>query len=468
MTITPFADEKDAVRQANAVRYGLMATWTGDPARGPRVARQIKAGTVGVNMPYTRSGHPFGGYKQSGFGRELARDARALPRDQERPHVDQRQAVQPVRAVTPPPHPYRWVVLAGGTTAQASFSAIGIGLPALAPAIQGRYGLSLSQIGIVLAAEWIGALLTLLPWGLAADRFGERLVLGFGSAAAPRSWLEPRTRPTSAGWSRLGLAGAAGASVNSASGRAVMHWFGPSQRGLALGIRQTAIPAGGLVAALVLPHLGLAPALFLAGLCLAGAIAGGSPCASLMSASFRRTRSTGRSVTGGCGSSAGSGLYLVTQVALIGFVVLFLHDQRNVRQRPPRRSRRDSGRGRGAAHRRGALVGRARSRIVPIRRLGYVTAIATGSIAALTAAPLWLLVPLFVVAGGLSMSWNGLSFTAAAELAGRRSGAAIGFQQSVLAGVGAAAPVLFAALVAAISWRAGFALAPSVRSPQRL
>jgi hypothetical protein len=58
------------------------------------------------------------------------------------------------------------------------------------------------------------------------------------------------------------------------------------------------------------------------------------------------------------------------------------------------------------------------------------------------------------------MSWNGLSFTAAAELAGgRRSGAAIGFQQSVLSGVGAVAPVVFAALVAATSWRVGFALA---------
>jgi acyl-CoA reductase-like NAD-dependent aldehyde dehydrogenase len=73
VTITPFADDKDAVRQANAVRYGLMATvWTGDPARGHRLARQIKAGTVGINVPYTAfPGIPFGGYKQSGFGREL-------------------------------------------------------------------------------------------------------------------------------------------------------------------------------------------------------------------------------------------------------------------------------------------------------------------------------------------------------------------------------------------------------------
>src|SRR5919199_80488 len=54
VTVTRFEDEKDAVRIANDVRYGLMATvWTGDPARGHRIARRIKAGTVGINMPYT-------------------------------------------------------------------------------------------------------------------------------------------------------------------------------------------------------------------------------------------------------------------------------------------------------------------------------------------------------------------------------------------------------------------------------
>ena len=69
----PFEDEAEAVRLANDARYGLMATvWTGDPARGHRLAQRIKAGTVGINMPYTAfPGIPFGGYKQSGFGREL-------------------------------------------------------------------------------------------------------------------------------------------------------------------------------------------------------------------------------------------------------------------------------------------------------------------------------------------------------------------------------------------------------------
>jgi aldehyde dehydrogenase (NAD+)/betaine-aldehyde dehydrogenase len=74
VAIIPFADEAEAVRLANDVRYGLMATvWTGDPARGPRLAQRIQSGTVGINMPYTAfPGIPFGGYKQSGFGRELA------------------------------------------------------------------------------------------------------------------------------------------------------------------------------------------------------------------------------------------------------------------------------------------------------------------------------------------------------------------------------------------------------------
>ncbi len=74
VTVIPFEDEADAIRIANDVRYGLMATiWTGDPAKGHRIAAKIKSGTVGINMPYTAfPGIPFGGYKQSGFGRELA------------------------------------------------------------------------------------------------------------------------------------------------------------------------------------------------------------------------------------------------------------------------------------------------------------------------------------------------------------------------------------------------------------
>ena len=65
-------------RGADRERRALRADGDGldgRPARGHRLARQIKAGTVGINMPYTAfPGIPFGGYKQSGFGRELGLD----------------------------------------------------------------------------------------------------------------------------------------------------------------------------------------------------------------------------------------------------------------------------------------------------------------------------------------------------------------------------------------------------------
>jgi aldehyde dehydrogenase (NAD+)/betaine-aldehyde dehydrogenase len=77
VAIIPFEDEADAIRIANDVKYGLMATvWTSDPAKGHRLASRIQSGTVGINLPYTSfPGLPFGGYKQSGFGRELGIEA---------------------------------------------------------------------------------------------------------------------------------------------------------------------------------------------------------------------------------------------------------------------------------------------------------------------------------------------------------------------------------------------------------
>jgi acyl-CoA reductase-like NAD-dependent aldehyde dehydrogenase len=72
LAVIPFEDEQDAVRIANDVRYGLVATvWTQDPARGHRLARSVRSGTFTINLPYGAfPGIPFGGYKQSGFGRE--------------------------------------------------------------------------------------------------------------------------------------------------------------------------------------------------------------------------------------------------------------------------------------------------------------------------------------------------------------------------------------------------------------
>jgi hypothetical protein len=99
------------------------------------------------------------------------------------------------------------------------------------------------------------------------------------------------------------------------------------------------------------------------------------------------------------------------------------------------------------------------SRIGPLRTIALVAAVLVGLTAALLAAPLAVLIPVLVAAGVVSMSWNSLSFAAAVELAGHdRSGSAIGLQQTVLNVPGAAYPALFGALVAATTWRVGYAV----------
>jgi aldehyde dehydrogenase (NAD+) len=77
VVVIPFRDVKEAVTLANANIYGLAAgIWTRDVAKAHQVARQVQAGTVWINQyNWYDSGAPFGGYKQSGFGRELGKQA---------------------------------------------------------------------------------------------------------------------------------------------------------------------------------------------------------------------------------------------------------------------------------------------------------------------------------------------------------------------------------------------------------
>jgi acyl-CoA reductase-like NAD-dependent aldehyde dehydrogenase len=77
VVVTPFEDESDAVRLANDSAYGLSGSiWTRDLGRALRVSRAIEAGNLSVNSHASvRYWTPFGGYKQSGLGRELGPDA---------------------------------------------------------------------------------------------------------------------------------------------------------------------------------------------------------------------------------------------------------------------------------------------------------------------------------------------------------------------------------------------------------
>lgn len=75
LSVISATDERDAVRIANDSIYGLNASvFTADPNRARQVARQLRSGTVGHNGSLTESGLGFGGFKQSGVGREGGRE----------------------------------------------------------------------------------------------------------------------------------------------------------------------------------------------------------------------------------------------------------------------------------------------------------------------------------------------------------------------------------------------------------
>ena len=76
LSVIPFAGEDEAIRLANDTEYGLAATvWTSDIRRAMRMTKAIRAGTVGINGYQLEPNSPFGGYRQSGMGREGGRAA---------------------------------------------------------------------------------------------------------------------------------------------------------------------------------------------------------------------------------------------------------------------------------------------------------------------------------------------------------------------------------------------------------
>jgi sugar phosphate permease len=364
---------------------------------------------------------------------------------------------------------YRWVILGAGTFAQSSFAAVSVGLPALAPVLRSHYRLSLGQVGIVLGAVSLGMLGTLLPWGLLADRIGERAVIscGLGGAGVALGSVS-LTRSYGALVGLLVLTGALGASVNAASGRAVIGWFGAEERGLALGIRQTSVPIGGAVAAAVLPWLASGgnprPAFIALGV---GCIGGATVAAALVREAPAREGPALADVGRPFHElrnwllAGGSGLFVIAQIALTSYPVLFLHQHRGLSTHSAALALAAMNvLGIGARIGTGRWSDRLGARIAPLRVLGTLITLGTAAAALLVDAPLAVLVPALIVAGMISLSWNGLAFTAAAETAGiARSGAALGFQQTVLGVLATVGVPAFAWLVAATSWRVAFEVA---------
>jgi MFS family permease len=347
----------------------------------------------------------------------------------------------------------RWAVLAAGMVAMMAGCAFQFGLPFLIPALRDE-GLTLAEAGLLASAPVAGLLATLVAWGVAADRWGERRVLAIGLTGQGVILAASAAAPVGALAVCFFLAGASGAAVNASSGRLVLGWFAARERGLAMGLRQTALPLGVGLAALLLPVLPRQTALnFLGAFALMAAV--------LTAAVVRDTAISPRQVTESRSSRTlwrihgASALLVVPQVTVGTFALVFLVDAHGWAPGVAGRALALGQVGGGVARLvAGWWSDRLGERLRPVRWI----ALGIAAIVALLAAgahPAALL-----AAAVLTVSPNGLAYTAVAEQAGpARAGKALGIQNTAQNLAGMATAPLMAGLIAATSYRTAFAAA---------
>src|SRR5580704_7720387 len=362
----------------------------------------------------------------------------------------------------------RWLVLFIGLIALTAGCTFQYGLAYLIPALR-HEGFSLELASVLVACPTGGLLLTLIGWGAAADRWGERVVLAAGLGLAGLVLLAARQVHGTAGLAVcLGLAGASGGSVFAASGRLILGWFARSERGLAMGIRQSAQPLGVALAAVTLPALGThgvrGPLLFLGTFCLAAAL--------LVVVLVRDPARPERPATKADAPPspyrqpvlwrihAASALLVVPQFTVATFALVFLVDARGWTALAAGRLLAGA-QVCGAASRLGAgyWSDRVGSRMRPMRILAITTGVGMLALAAAAAVGSSIAVPILLGCGVVAVSTNGLAFTAVAEYAGSAwAGRALGIQNTGQNALAAATPPVLALAIGSIGFGTSFAV----------
>jgi MFS family permease len=365
-----------------------------------------------------------------------------------------------------------WRMLALGVVGQASGTIL-VSTPAfLIPLLHVQRGLPLAQAGLLAAAPTFGLVLSLVAWGAAADRFGERWVITSGLALTALFAVGALLSPGYVGLAVfLVLAGAASGSTSAASGRVVVGWFPRHRRGLAMGIRQIAQPLGVAVAAVSVPplaaHFGIAGALslglvvnlvlaVLCGLLLIDpprpartAVGGAAPVNP-----YRRNSYLWR-------IHAVSVLLVLPQFTLSTFGLVWLISgfgwKEGLAGAVIAGSQFIGAAGRIAI---GSLSDRVASRVGLLRWVGVAGTGAMGLLALLSTTPWGAAAAVaFVVATTISVADNGLAFTSVAEAAGHRwSGKALGVQNTGQFVAASAVGPGVGALIAAVGFPLAFAL----------
>ena len=347
-----------------------------------------------------------------------------------------------------------WRILAVALVSQTGISVVDQGIPSLTGFIKADLGISAAAAGLAVSAFTFGRIFGAYAAGEAADRVGERRVLIFGSLATG-ALVGLAGMPLPALFALLVLWGVASAASTPAGGRLVLVAFPREQRGLALGLRQTGIPIGGLISAALLPWIAHAWG-WRWGLALAGAIAAIAVLPLVLAAVERvelphverhltgnpaRNRNVRLLTAWGC-------LVVSGQYALLAFLALDLRQSAGLTLA--------TGSLLVAVAQAAGIVGRVAWGAVSDRALGYgrkplllvLTVVGLiGTLALLAtprSAPVAVFVPVAALAGLALIGYQGLMVTMVAEAAGpQRAGAATGFSVTFVAASIAISPSLY-------------------------
>jgi MFS family permease len=365
----------------------------------------------------------------------------------------------------------RWSMLAIALGATLCANIFINGVAFLIPTLHSERGLDLSRAGLVSAMPSFGMVVTLIAWGYLVDRVGERFVLAAGSALTAAAALAAASvHSLVAVGAFLFLGGMAAASSNSASARVVVGWFPPEQRGLVMGIRQTAQPLGVGLGALVIPRIaethGVSAALLVpAVVCAVAAVVTAigvldpprPPRAEAhpddLANPYRGTSTLSR-------IHAVSVLLVVPQSLVWTFTLVWLMTDRGWSAGSAGAmvtiAQLCGAAGRIAAGRWSDMVG---SRLHPVRTIAVAAAVSMGLLALTDQLHSPLAVAMMVIASVVTVSDNGLAFTAIAEIAGPFwSGRALGVQNTSQLFTTGIVPPAFGALITAAGFPIAFAV----------
>ena len=373
-------------------------------------------------------------------------------------------------AKAPPSAITRWSVVVVSLIVTATSFLFINGVAFLIPALETSRGTPLTEASLLSSMPSWGMVVTLVGWGYVLDRVGERIVMTVGSAlTAAAAYAAASVHSMVWIGVYLFLGGMAAASCNGAGGRLVSGWFPPDQRGLAMGVRQTAQPLGIALGALVMPelaergpHAGL---MFPAVACAAAAVLSivgvvDPPGKSRETATPEELASPYRGSSVLWRIHAVSSLLMMPQTVTVTFMLVWLirNDGWSIAAAGGVMTLSQL---LGALGR--ILVGRwsdrIGSRMRPVALIAAVAALTLFMLAYADHRGWRIEVALMIVVSVVAVLDNGLEATAITEFAGPFwSGRALGIQNTTQRLMAAAGPPLFGALISAAKYPSAWAL----------